>query len=265
MGSFFIYDSINQYRSDNTVSEGIHSGAGLGGDPFVFSVTSDAVADHERVSDQNIGTVITNVAANDAIAYQVGSAVTADTVAVYFTGDDGVTADGNEMTVYAGTAINALTRPSSGHSFGSNNGGWAVGNFAEQSNKTKFVLEFNEALTNVSEVLFGKKLSFEVEPDINVRTAKDYGTEIQKSMGGVEYAINVHDGQQVHTISFQNISSTFKDSLITMQDALKGQGKKFLYYDSSSYHWVRLDKTMQFTEVADGRFSTQIIMRQQIQ
>ena len=33
MGSYFIYDSINQYRSDNTISEGTFSGT-------TFTVTS---------------------------------------------------------------------------------------------------------------------------------------------------------------------------------------------------------------------------------
>ena len=50
-----------------------------------------------------------------------------------------------------------------------------------------------------------------------------------------------------------------------MQDALRGESKKFLYNDSSSFHWVRLDKPMTFTEIADGRFSTQLVLRQQIQ
>ena len=39
MGSYFIYDSINQYRSDNTVSEGTSNGT-------VFSPGS-AITDHE--------------------------------------------------------------------------------------------------------------------------------------------------------------------------------------------------------------------------
>ena len=50
-----------------------------------------------------------------------------------------------------------------------------------------------------------------------------------------------------------------------MQDALRGESKKFLYNDGSNFNWVRLDKPMVFTEIADGRFSTQIAMRQQIQ
>ena len=254
MASYFIYDSINQYRSDNTVSEGTFSGT-------TFNPES-AVTDHERASDQNIGTIISAVAANDAICYQVGSAVTANAVAVYFTGDDGVVADGDEMTIRTGTTLDGL---GGADNFASTNGGWVVNDFTEVTSKTKFCVEFNEAVTNISEILIGRKLNFEVEPDVNVQSSIDYENSIQRSLGGVEYALNVNQGQEVITISFQNISSTFKANLITMQDFLKGEATKFLYNDGSSFHWVRLDKPMTFTEIADGRFSTQIVLRQQIQ
>jgi len=254
MASYFIYDSINQYRSDNTVSEGTFSGT-------TFNPES-AVTDHERASDQNIGTIISAVAANDAICYQVGSAVTANAVAVYFTGDDGVVADGDEMTIRTGTALDGL---GGADNFASTNGGWVVNDFTEVTSKTKFCVEFNEAVTNISEILIGRKLNFEVEPDVNVQSSIDYNNDINTSLGGVSYALNVNPGQEVITISFQNISSTFKANLITMQDALKGEATKFLYFDGSSFHWVRLDKPMVMTEIADGRFSTQIVLRQQIQ
>ena len=254
MASYFIYDSINQYRSDNTVSEGTFSGT-------TFNPES-AVTDHERASDQNIGTIISAVAANDAICYQVGSAVTANAVAVYFTGDDGVVADGDEMTIRTGTALDGL---GGADNFASTNGGWVVNDFTEVTSKTKFCVEFNEAVTNISEILIGRKLNFEVEPDVNIQSSIDYNNDINTSLGGVSYALNVNPGQEVITISFQNISSTFKANLITMQDFLKGEATKFLYNDGSSFHWVRLDKPMTFTEIADGRFSTQIVLRQQIQ
>ena len=254
MASYFIYDSINQYRSDNTVSEGTFSGT-------TFNPES-AVTDHERASDQNIGTIISAVAANDAICYQVGSAVTANAVAVYFTGDDGVVADGDEMTIRTGTALDGL---GGADNFASTNGGWVVNDFTEVTSKTKFCVEFNEAVTNISEILIGRKLNFEVEPDVNIQSSIDYNNDINTSLGGVSYALNVNPGQEVITISFQNISSTFKANLITMQDALKGEATKFLYFDGSSFHWVRLDKPMVMTEIADGRFSTQIVLRQQIQ
>ena len=260
MASYFIYDSINQYRSDNTVSEGTF-GAG-------FSA-SDSLTSHERVSDQNIGTVISGVNANDAIAYTLGTAATANAIAVYFTGDDGVTANGDEMTIRAGNAVNALT--AAGKNFASTHSGWSVsnvhdsGNYTDVGNYSIWCVEFNEALTNISEILIGRKLDFEIEPDVNVQSSINYENEVQRSLGGVEYAINVNPGQEVFTISFQNISSTFKSDLITMQDAIKGEAKKFVWYDGSNFNWVRLDKPMTFTEIADGRFSTQIVLRQQIQ
>jgi len=254
MASYFIYDSINQYRSDNTVSEGTFTGT-------TFTATS-AVTDHERASDQNIGTIISAIAANDAICYQVGSEVTANAVAVYFTGDDGVTAGGDEMTIRTGTALDGL---GGADSFASTDSGWIVNDFTEVTSKTKFCVEFNEALTNISEILIGSKLSFEVEPDVNIQSSIDYNNEINTSLGGVSYVLNVNPGQEVTTIGFQNISSTFKTNLTTMQDALKGEAKKFVWYDGTSFHWVRLDKPMTFTEIADGRFSTQLVLRQQIQ
>jgi hypothetical protein len=257
MASYFIYDSINMYRSDNTVSEGTFSGTTF--------TASDSLTSHERVADQNIGTAMSGVTANDAICYQVGSAVSADALAMRFSGDCGIgVQDNSENTIRFGTALDGL---SGAVNFGSGStvASWRIKTFTEVTSKTKFCVEFNDAQNNISEILIGKKLAFEVEPDVNVQSSINYENEVQRSLGGVEYAINVNPGQEVITISFQNISSTFKANLITMQDFLRGESKKFLYYDSSAYHWVRLDKPMTFTEIADGRFSTQIVLRQQIQ
>ena len=256
MASYFIYDSINQYRSDNTVSEGQMTDSGTP----TFSA-SDTLTTHERANDQNIGTTISGVADRDAIEYAVGSSATADAAAVYFTGDDGVSS-GTIMTFFIDTDRASL--PSKGTISAVSAAGWAVADLTETTG-TKFFTEFNASVSNVSEILIGKKLNFEVEPDVNVQSSINYQNEVQRSLGGVEYALNVNQGQEVITISFQNISSTFKSNLITMQDALKGEATKFLYNDGSSFHWVRLDKPMTFTEIADGRFSTQLVLRQQIQ
>lgn len=256
MASYFIYDSINMYRSDNTVSEGQMTDSGTP----TFSA-SDTLTTHERANDQNIGTTISGVADRDAIEYAVGSSATADAAAVYFTGDDGVSS-GTILTFFIDTDRTSL--PSKGTISAVSGAGWAVADLTETTG-TKFFTEFNGSVTNVSEILIGKKLNFEIEPDVNVQSSINYQNEVQRSLGGVEYALNVNQGQEVITISFQNISSTFKSNLITMQDALKGEATKFLYNDGTLFHWVRLDKPMTFTEIADGRFSTQIVLRQQIQ
>ena len=256
MASYFIYDSINQYRSDNTITEGQMTDSGTP----TFSA-SDTLTSHERSSDQNIGTTISGVADRDAIEYAVGSSATANAAAVYFTGDDGVSS-GTIMTFFVDNDRTSLA--SKGTISAVSAAGWAVANLTE-STGTKFFTEFNGSVSNVSEILIGKKLTFEIEPDINVQSSIDYANSVNRSLGGIEYALNVNQGQEVFTISFQNISSTFKANLITMQDALKGEATKFLWFDGTNYHWVRLDRPMTFTEVADGRFSTQLRLRQQIQ
>jgi len=256
MASYFIYDSINQYRSDNTVSEGRLTTA-----TNPNFTTSDSITNHERASDQNIGTTLTALEDRDAIEYAVGSSVTANATAVYFTGDDGISS-GTIIEFYIDTDRNALEVKGSISAI--SGAGWVTTDLTETTGN-KFFIEFKGAVTNVSEVLIGSKLSFEVEPDVNIQSSIDYENSIQRSLGGVEYALNVNPGQEVTTIGFQNISSTFKTNLTTMQDALKGEAKKFVWYDGTSFHWVRLDKPMTFTEIADGRFSTQLVLRQQIQ
>tara|TARA_X000001382_G_scaffold129609_1_gene122059 strand:- start:628 stop:1398 length:771 start_codon:yes stop_codon:yes gene_type:complete len=256
MASYFLYDSINQYRSDNTVTEGQMTDSGTP----TFSA-SNTLTSHERSNDQNIGTVISGVADRDAIEYAVGSSVTANAAAVYFTGDDGVSS-GTIITFFVDTDRASL--PSKGTISAVSAAGWAVTDLTETT-ANKFFIEFNGSVANVSEILIGKKLSFEVEPDVNIQSSIDYGNEVNASLGGVEYSVNVNPGQEVFTISFQNISSTFKTNLIALQDANRGESKKFLWYDGSQYHWVRLAKPLTFTEIADSRFSTQITLRQQIQ
>lgn len=254
MASYFIYDSINMYRSDNTDSEGTISAG-------TFS-TGTTVTNHERISDMNIAYGISDIISTDAIQYAVGSSATADAAAVYFLGDDGV-ASGTIMTFYAsndttvGSSIGTISAVSAA--------GWQVASLTE-STKTKFYTEFNASISDsiVAEILIGKKLNFEIEPDVNIQSSIDYQNEINRSLGGVEYAINVNPGQEVFTISFQNISSTFKSDLITMQNFNKANAKKMVWFDGTNHHWVRLE-AMQFTEIADGRFSTQLTMRQQIQ
>ena len=255
--SYFIYDSINQYRSDSAVTAGTYSGN-------VFTESTGVITNFERAKDQNIGTVMTGMADGEAIMITVADVNPyADAVAVHFAGADGVTANDDELTLHTGRVFSAMS--SQVVTFGSTDNNWKVGTFTNIADRIRFSLEFNETITNVSEIMFGTKLNFEVEPDINIQSSINYNNEINTSLGGVEYAINVNPGQEVFTISFQNISNTFKNNLITMQDALLGESKKFLYYDSTNYHWVRLARPMTFTEVADNRWSTQLTLRQQVQ
>ena len=255
MASYFIYDSINMYRSDNDVNEGTVSGSS----PTQTFAESDVITNHERSADQNIGTTFTAINVGDTIQYALGSSATADVAAAYFTGASG--GSGSIIRILSGASGSITNLETIAVA---TEAGWKVGDLTETTSD-KFYVKFLNAVSNVSEVLIGKKLNFEIEPDVNIQSSINYENEVNRSLGGVEYAINVNPGQEVFTISFQNISSTFKSDLITMQDAIKGEAKKFVWYDGTNHHFVRLDKPMVMTEIADGRFSTQLVLRQQIQ
>ena len=255
MASYFIYDSINQYRSDNDVNEGTLSGSS----PNQTFAESDVITNHERSADQNIGTTFTAINVGDTIQYALGSSATANVAAAYFTGASG--GSGSIIRILSGASGSITNLETIAVA---SEAGWKVGDLTETTSD-KFYIKFLNAVSNVSEVIIGKKLNFEVEPDVNVQSSIDYNNEINTSLGGVEYAINVNPGQEVFTINFQNISNTFKTNLIAFQDANRGESKKFVYYDGTTHHWVRLARPLTFTEVADGRFSTSIQLRQQIQ
>jgi len=40
--------------------------------------------------------------------------------------------------------------------------------------------------------------------------------------------------------------------------------KKFIYYDDSNYHYVRMTKPMDFTEVAPSVYSTSVSLQEQL-
>ena len=255
MASFIVYDSINMYRSDNDVNEGSLSGSS----PTQTFSESDTITNHERVADQSIGTAISNVASGDTIQYALGSSATADVAVAYFTGASG--GSNPIINIKKGTSgsialIGTINSVSSA--------GWSLGSLTETTD-TKFYIQLNGSINNCAEVLIGKKLNFEVEPDANVQESFDSQNTILRSLGGTEYALNTSDPQKIFTITFGNISQTFKNDLITFMENVKVEAKKFLYFDGSAYHWCRLTGPLTFNEVADSRYSTSIQMRQQIQ
>ena len=140
MASFIVYDSIQQYRSDNTISEGRMSTAT---DPNF--TTSDSITDHERSNDQSIGTSISGIADRDAIEYAVGSNATANSVAVRFNGDDNVSS-GTIMEFYIDTDRTALS--AKGSLTAVSGAGWQVVDLTETTGN-KFFTEFKGAVTNV--------------------------------------------------------------------------------------------------------------------
>lgn len=109
----------------------------------------------------------------------------------------------------------------------------------------------------------GNNLTFEVEPDFGTTTGKEFANTIQESLGGVEYAFQPHTGKKTWSLTWSNISSTFKTQLENFRNAVGGNYQSFTYNDGSSNYVVRMTPdSLQFQESTFERFQTTISIKE---
>ena len=102
-------------------------------------------------------------------------------------------------------------------------------------------------------------------PDIGISEQEIFGTNINTSIGGNEYAVKLHEPKSTISMSFSNISQTFKENLQALEAAVQNY-KKFIYSEdgtTGTFHYVRLDSPITFVEVAFQRFSASFTLREQ--
>ena len=251
MAQKFYYDSVdilNATLNDGTVA--------LNGSES-FSDSSSLISE-ERAVDQSISTVITGWEENDALQFNLGSAKAVDFMAVYFN-----LAESDDIRLsYDDSASGAVAADID--VFTSCVVGWNVAEFSEQTYRYWIVsAKTAGGLVGITEIILGSKLEFEHNPDIGITEVDTFGTTTNKSMGGQEYGVKIHEPIADYSLSFGSISSTFKSNLISMQDDVQ-DFKKFIWYDETTYHWVKLVNPIQFTEVSSQRYSASISLRQQL-
>ena len=143
--------------------------------------------------------------------------------------------------------------------------GWNIIDITEASNDNWFLVATVAEVTNLSEVILGKTLTFPFNPNLNSKESKQFGVDVVESYGGNEYANKRHDGKRMWEISFSNLTEANKTSFESMRDAISTNFLKFLYYDDSSYYWVRaLKGSFEFTEVAHQAYNMNVKMIEQL-
>jgi hypothetical protein len=109
----------------------------------------------------------------------------------------------------------------------------------------------------------GNNLTFEVNPDFGSTTGKEFANTIKESLGGVEYAFQAHTGKKTWTLTWSNISTTFKTQLENFRNAVSGNYQSFTYNDGSSNYTVRMSAdSLQFQESTLNRYQTTINMKE---
>lgn len=251
MARQFIYDNIG--FSEATVEDGTVSGT-------TFNPTPDSVTNEERANDMSISTTFTSFGLNDALRFDVGSdnaSTNANAIALYYTSDHG-----HDMRIYKSSSATAM----GSHIAEKTDNfveGWNIITFSATAGQYWFVHSTTGTVDDITEIIIGKKYDFDVNPELNSKIGEQYGTDIITSYGGNEYANKRHDPKTTWDFSFSHILSDQKTAFEELNANVQ-DWKKFVYYDDTNHHYVRLTKPIDFTEVAPSVFSANVSLREQL-
>jgi len=254
MARSFIYDNIG--FSESTLTDGTVSGTTF--------ASSNTVTNEERAIDMSISTAFTSFSGagtpDDGLRFDVGTAnasTNANAIAVYFT-----SAHGHDMKVYSGSSATAM-----GTAIADKTDNWVVGwnviTFSATAGQYWFIHATTGLFDDITEVIIGNKYDFGVNPELNAKTGEEFGTDIMTSYGGNEYANKRHEPKTTWDWNWSHILSTQKTALEDLNASVQ-DWKKFLYYDDTNYHYVRMTKPVTFTEVAPSVYSANMSLREQL-
>lgn len=229
--------------------------------------TGATPANESRLTDQSTGSAVGDFEQDSGVDDEgiridlSGSSLNNDTIALYFstteTDDMVLTVDGVADNTSPDQTINIIADHAANV--------WTVQSFTADQGRYWFLRRDTGTISGLMEMILGNKYDFVFERDLNNTIGEAHGVDVVTSYGGVEYANKRHNSKTVWAWTWTNISSAMKTSLETMRDIV-GVDKKFLFYDETSYHYVRMSAdSLQFTETAHLRYSTSIRLTQQLQ
>jgi len=220
-----------------------------------FDTDLGGILNEERLIDQSIGTAITSYDSLDTIRTDLGSSVACGLVALYFNAPE--TAD---MTLYASdtatdmsSSVKVITA-----SFVK---GWNVFTFSSNTKRYWFLRSLGS--DGLTEMILGTKYDFDINFDLSNKIGEEFGTDIVTSYGGNEYSNKRHEPKTTWDWNWSFLTSSQKTSLEDLNSTVQDH-KKFIYYDETNYHYVRMTKPMNFTEVAPSIYSTSVSLREQL-
>ena len=248
MAKAFYFDSVGLLEA--TINDGT-----LSSSSFSDGTT---ITNEERLVDQSIATAVSGFGNTDAFKITFPSSTALDFIALYFSA-----AETDNVSFNRAVATN--TYASVANISTDFVAGWNITEFSSASS-TNWILSPTGDVANLTEMIVGAKLEFEFNPDIGITETNEFGTTVNKSIGGVEYAILNHTAKNNISFSFSSISETFKDNLQSMENSVQDY-KKFIYSENGTtgpFHYVRLESPMQFKEVSSQRYSVNISLIEQL-
>jgi len=237
---YFLYNNFD--ISTATVTDGT---AALVSSTWTFT-SSDVITGEYGINDYSLNFALTNLANNDVLQLNLGSSKTITDAAIYAgdtTGQVNVRAGG--AITYENTPLLTLNPAD----------GWAIG--SNTITGSYIYVSFTGATGGVAEIILGKKLTFEVNPDISMQTMREVDARTSEGWSGKQYKYRIADSRRVWEMTWANISNTEKTNFETLRDTVQGSLNPMIFNDDSSTYFVRAsDDSFQFQQIADGRWST---------
>ena len=251
----FIYPNANLY-------DVLPVGGEQTGGTTNFAINTDPT-NESRLTDLSLSTAAGFPANFDAVRFDLSSSGNAiDSIAIHSNGSDT-----DDVNFYgsdnAGTGVFSSFISGSGFT-DEFTAGWTV-KAAALSNSTRYVYMRSGGELNIfTEVILGKKLDL-TNVNLSGNEGVEYGNDALESYGGVRFSNQRHGARKFFDFNLSFVNETYKTSLETMRDSVKGSHYNLLYYDGSTYHYVKLsDKSLVFKEVAFGVYNTKIELTEQI-
>ena len=265
MAKSFIYDSIGFSEAPLKAGTVAEDFAGS----YTYTAAEAQITNEHRATDMSIGSAITSFDSNDAIRFDLGSGTsgTANVIAVHFNG-----AENSEFELYAGDEPSALgndTLVSTVFSV-SSSGGWNIFTFTEttidSNSRWWHFVSTLETIENITEIIIGTKYDFDINFDLSNKIGEEFGTDIVTSYGGNEYSNKRHEPKTTWDWNWSFLTSSQRTSLDDLNSTVQDH-KKFIYSEDGTtgpFHYVRMTKPMNFTEVASSIYSTSVSLREQL-
>ncbi len=249
----FIYPNANLYNVEPV------GGELSGGTNFVENTD---VTNEARLTDVSTATAAGFPADFDMVRFNLSdSGNTFDSIAVHANGGDE-----DDLNFYGSSSPTSSLSFISGSNFtNAFTAGWNVRDAdVSSSNQYVFMRATGGALNIFTEVILGTKLNL-TNVTLSGSEGKSFGNDVVTSYGGIEFSNLRHEGKRFYNFNLNHVNETYKTNLETMRDAVRGSHYKFLYYDDSTYHYVRMSKdSLQFKEVAVGVYDTKISLVEQL-
>ena len=260
MAQSFIYPVSQTVATEDGTRLEVGSGPAL-----YYLYDGDNVTSHWHLTNNSIGHHVSSFGSDEVVRFDLGSSLEVSHVAVYSSVNTS-----SDLELYYSTTDNGvhmgtstenpiITSPGMGTDYTI---GWNVRSLVASTARYWYIRSV-DSFMNASEIMLCKQYEFDSRPEISIRSNHTFGDKVDTSWYGREYVVKAHEMQTNWEWTWRSVSASTKTILEGIRDKVYDY-KKFIYYDGTTYNWVRLAEDFNYTEVALNVFDVQVKLEGQL-